>query len=505
MNQLSKVILMLFFTTSVNGQTLQDALRYSTDDLSGTARYTSMGGTFGALGGDFGAFQNNPAAGSVFENTQLGITVSNIKNQNNASYLDSNYQIIHRDIDFDQLGFVLVLKNSQKNPNVDLDQPWSKISFAFNYQKTANFNDSFEADGYNTNGIDQYFLDNARGITLENFILMDDESHSDLYSYLGENYGFNAQQGYLGFQSYIIDSKENTDLNILYVSNVYSSSAGYFHEYVVSRDGGIKKYTFNFSGEYLNKFNVGININSHKLEYREIIDFYESNYSDDSAINSFSFNNELFTYGTGISYQLGTIAKINENIRLGLSYHSPTWFSITEETKQYVLSNEGLDIDTDDVINTFPNYRLKTPSKYSGSFAYVFSKKGLISVEYTQVNYNKVKFNEPNDYYLENQNDLIINNLNLAGILRVGGEYRFGNYSIRAGYIKQDATLKNFDNSTTSSSIGAGINFGGSLLDLSLVVSNNQIQQQLFSSGLTDNITLNKEQLTVRLSYILKL
>ena len=494
-----KAILLLFFVTSMNGQTFQDILRYSTSDLNGTARYTAMGGAFGALGGNFSALQNNPAAGSVFEHTQFSITTSSIRNQTNATYFGSSYQTNNKDSEFDQVGFALILKNTEESP-------WSKIGFAFDYQKTANFNNVFEADGYNTNGVDQYFLNNAQGFELSNFQIRSNENESDLYSFLGESVGFDAQQGFLGYQSFIIDALADESTNTAYISNVSPESEGYFHEYVTQRSGGIKKYTFNFSGEYLNKYHVGININSHKLEYRELNNFYESNYSNTSTLNTFRFNNELLSFGDGFSFQVGAIAKLNKQIRFGLSYESPTLFSIKEETTQFVASNDGNNITIEpDVINIYPEYRFKTPSKYSGSFAYVFGLKGLISVDYTQVNYDKAQFDEPNDDFLNQENEVIIQNVNAAGVLRVGGEYRFGNYSIRAGYIKQGATLKNFDNSSSTKSIGGGINFGGSSLDLSIVSSEFRGQQQLFSMGLTDAIDLKRERFTIGLTYTLKL
>ena len=494
-----KAILLLFFVTSINGQSLQDILRYSSSDLNGTARYTAMGGAFGALGGDFGALDNNPATGSVFEHTQFSITTSSIRNRTNANYFGSSYETKYSDSEFDQVGFALVLKNT-------VESQWSKISFAFNYQKTSNFNDAFEADGYNFTGVDEYFLNSAQGYELSNFQIRPGENESDLYSFLGENVGFDAQQGFLGYQSFIIDAVVDESTNTVYISNVSPATEGYIHEYVTQRSGGIKKYTFNFSGEYLNKYNVGININSHKLEYRQVNDFYEGNYADSSTLNAFRFNNELLSFGEGVSFQVGAIAKLNKQIRFGLSYESPTWFSVTEETIEFAASNDGSNITIEpDVINTYPEYRFKTPSKYSGSFAYIFGQKGLISVDYTQVNYDKAQFNEPNDDSLNEQNDVIIQNVNAAGILRIGGEYRFGNYSIRAGYINQGASLKNFDNSSSSKSIGGGINFGGSSLDLSIVSSEFNGQQQLFSTGLTDNIDLKKERFTVGLTYTLKL
>ena len=59
MNQFHKAILLSFFTVSVNAQSLKDVIRYSTPNLTGTARFTAMGGAFGALGGDLSA-QSKP-------------------------------------------------------------------------------------------------------------------------------------------------------------------------------------------------------------------------------------------------------------------------------------------------------------------------------------------------------------------------------------------------------------------------------------------------------------
>ena len=51
--------------------------------MSGSARYISMGGAFGALGGDVSAISDNPAGSSVFLNTEIGGTI----NYNNFKYM----------------------------------------------------------------------------------------------------------------------------------------------------------------------------------------------------------------------------------------------------------------------------------------------------------------------------------------------------------------------------------------------------------------------------------
>ena len=48
------------------GQDLTDALRYSTGETQGTARFKSMSGAFGALGGDMSAVSINPAGSAIF-------------------------------------------------------------------------------------------------------------------------------------------------------------------------------------------------------------------------------------------------------------------------------------------------------------------------------------------------------------------------------------------------------------------------------------------------------
>jgi hypothetical protein len=51
---------------SILAQDITDAVRYSMDDIQGTARFRAMGGAFGALGGDMSAVNINPAGSVIF-------------------------------------------------------------------------------------------------------------------------------------------------------------------------------------------------------------------------------------------------------------------------------------------------------------------------------------------------------------------------------------------------------------------------------------------------------
>lgn len=52
--------------TTIQSQDITDAIRFSQDNLNGTARFRAMSGAFGALGGDFSSLNVNPAGSEIF-------------------------------------------------------------------------------------------------------------------------------------------------------------------------------------------------------------------------------------------------------------------------------------------------------------------------------------------------------------------------------------------------------------------------------------------------------
>ncbi len=61
------LLAIIIVTTKTYAQNEIDALRYSSSDLSGTARYTGMGGAFGALGGEFSGLSSNPGGIGMYQ------------------------------------------------------------------------------------------------------------------------------------------------------------------------------------------------------------------------------------------------------------------------------------------------------------------------------------------------------------------------------------------------------------------------------------------------------
>ena len=76
MKKIFLTVTAIFAVGVLFAQNINDALRYSTTNTTGTARFSALGGAFGALGGDLSALNINPASGAVFTRNTTSFTLS---------------------------------------------------------------------------------------------------------------------------------------------------------------------------------------------------------------------------------------------------------------------------------------------------------------------------------------------------------------------------------------------------------------------------------------------
>ena len=205
------VLTLLLYTNLTLGQYIEDALRYARPQLKGTARFVALGGAFNALGGDMSAISENPAAAAVFLHSELGVSLNYTKNKIDAGYFNNFRNINSGATNIDQFGIVFVMTNGSSD--------FSKLSFAYNFKGDQRFDSKFNAYGVNpSRGIDDYFLSFAQGVRFVNIYLAEGERVPYVYQYLGDNIGFDAQQAFLGYQSYIINPSFEVSNNTDYIS-----------------------------------------------------------------------------------------------------------------------------------------------------------------------------------------------------------------------------------------------------------------------------------------------
>ncbi|SFU34238.1 Long-chain fatty acid transport protein [Pustulibacterium marinum] len=508
MKKFAFLFIMVTSVAIVNAQDITDALRYSSDELSGSARVRSMSGAFGALGGDISSITINPAGSAVMLTSEAGLTIGNYNTQNENTFFGNNTSDTKDQFDLSQAGVVLVYNNTDQNAK------WGRMSLGFNYENSNNYSNRNFIKGLNTNnGIDKYFLAYAQGVSLENIDLLPNETVDDLYQWLGENYGFAEQQAFLGYQAYIIDPVSSDNLNSDYNSNAYYT--GLDQEYTLETKGANRKFTVNFATEYDKKLYLGINLNFHSIDLKKETYLSEIGFDADSPLQETGFKNYLETYGNGFSLQAGAIYKATKNLRLGAVYQSPTWYRINEELSQGVF---GISIDENgneyspdvvypNVTNIYEAYKLTTPGKFTGSLSYVFGKAGLLSFDYIRKDYSNTKFRPVNDAYFSTQNNQISNSLQATNSYRLGGEARIERLSLRAGYRFEESPYKNESTvgDLTGYSFGFGYNFGATTLDLSYDIAEQDSNYQLYSVGLTDSAAVNSKFQTIMLSLNFKI
>ena len=500
MKKLGLLIIGILSMSNIYAQDIADAVRFSQDEIQGSARFRALSGAFGALGGEMSAVSLNPAGSAIFNRSHASFSLSNLSIDNEVTFFEGLSTSSESKFDLNQAGAVFVFNNTDQNSD------WKKFTIAIAYDKTGNYDDNWFARGTNNNSIDGYFLDFAQGLRLDEISGFPDEFLEDAYADIGSSFGYGNQQAFLGYESFILEPTEDADANTNYSSNI---AAGTFNQsYQKIETGYNGKFTFNAATQYGDNLYLGLNLNAHFINYERFTSFNERNSNQGSLVTDVDFDNSLFTTGNGFSFQIGAILKLTKDFRAGLTYQSPTWFNIIEETSQFISTVISDDAGTDritinpSIINLFPDYTLQTPGKITGSLAYVFGTKGLLSFDYARKDYSNTKFKPTSDPFFSAQNEAMSDILQATNTYRVGGEYRYKQVSFRGGYRFEESPYENEDfyGNLSGYSLGLGYSFGSTRLDLTYDHSQRTIDNQLYSIGLTDAATVDAKNSNITLS-----
>ena len=511
---MKKIFLSLLLGSSIvtiaQETTINDALRYSISNLNGTARFRGMSGAFGAVGGDLSSISVNPAGSIFFANNFASVSGSNYNAHNSSNYFGTKTKDDNSTVDLNQIGAVLIFNDKSGKSN------WSKIAVAINYENANDFDNSLYSASVNpTNSIGNYFIDKAQGLPLEYMELQPGETITDLYTYLGETsgLGFPAQQAMLGYQAFLFEANDPADLNnVDYYTNV-PTDGNYFQDNYVTSSGFNGKLSANVATGYKDKLFLGMNLNVHFTDYMKTTSVYEENnnplYSTGLTVTDIQFDNELYTYGSGFSLNLGAIYKFTESFRAGVAFESPTWYKLNDELTQQLIVNttDGTDnfqnVIAPNVVNIYETYKIQTPCKLTLSGAYIFNKKGLISIDYAMRDYSNTKFKPTNDSFYRDLNIQMSNQLDKTYELRIGGEYKIKQWSVRGGYRFEESPYK-VDyamGDLTGYSAGLGYNFGKSKLDVSYANDHRNHNLAFISSGMNDTARIRTTNNNVTLTY----
>ena len=429
-----------------SAQATFDVLKLSETELSGSSRYMSMAGAFGALGGDASALNVNPGGIGIFRSSDISATM----NLNFLSTKSGDYQkLTDTKFYFNNVAYV-----GSMRINSDF---FKYFNWGFSFNRIKSFNRRYQG-GYGTGP--NYSLTNkiANNLNAGGWI----ENDLSVDSYDGNiYYDSNAPWlGILAYQSYLLNAYSDGSLAGLAGPNT-SGTANFY----VDERGHTDEYNITLGGNFKNVFYWGLNFGITDLRfdsyqyYSEELDnadIYDYRFDDGRTTNGYvgyDLQSYQETRGTGYNFKLGVIVKPVNQLRIGAAFHTPTYFDLKDLYK--VRSGFDLQADGDSQMyqgstetgeeGYYDEYRytIKTPWRFIGSVAVIPSNKGMISFDYEYVGANTMRCGDKGGYNYTDTEHQIKDQLQPSHILRVGGELRpTSHLSIRAGYSYQTSPVK---------------------------------------------------------------
>ena len=430
---------------SLLAQNEVDALRYAQTTYGGTARYVGMGGAFGALGADASTLSTNPAGLGLYRKSELTFTPTLYNGSTSATYNGSTNKDNKYNFNFGNWGFILNVPKGKDDTKAE----WKSISFGIGYNRQNNFNNRFLIDGKTTEKslLDQYVA-NANGTNPNNL----DQFKEDL-----------------AYQTYLIDTiphdATHTQSN-QYFSNINHGKISQTKSRETS--GGMGETFFSFGANYNNKLYLGATIGYSKIKYNETTVYTEKD--NDTAktgnpayysldLNNFRVDENLSTTGKGFNVKVGAIYSVTDWLRIGGAVHTPTFYSLTD-----VYSDSVTAAYTNWKTKTYSSpsglfdYSLTTPFKAIGSLGFIINKIGVISADYEYVNYSQARLSADKGGF-KDANKAIQSKYTSASNIRLGTEWRFEPFSIRAGYSLYGSPYQKGINDGARSTYSFGIGY----------------------------------------------
>ncbi len=445
-------------------QNVGDALRYSRIQNYGTARMAGVGGAFSALGADFGSASLNPAGMAMFRSDEFMFTPGVYFSSTNAT-MDVNGAESYDDeatrLRFANIGLVF-------NTKKDESSKWRTINFGFGYNQLANFSQN------------TYYEGRANGTILNNWYdiaapyLASGGDPEGLYP-LGEGLAYNA--GAIYFQ----DGLPSYDF-------LGSTDAPSDRTHSVNTRGNHGEMTFSLAGNYMDRVMIGGSIGVPFVNYRQDATYTERDPGGGYDGNVLYFDNLAYsdylrTNGVGFNAKLGATFRINQMLRIGGAFHSPTFFNLTDNFsaeleynyEDQTASGAIADYSGNDNAAADPfNYGLRTPWKGIFGGAVLFKKYGFITADVEYTDYSSAHFNltkESNDAdtkaFERDLNAQVSRDLQPAMNYKFGAEAVLDIFRLRAGYnLLGNPITDSTDDFNTAITVGAGIRKSSFYLDL---------------------------------------
>jgi len=461
-------ILIILFNKqqTLKSQNEEDALNISYTYYLGTSRGLATGNALTSIIADQSAIIKNPASLGKYVKSELAFTPY-------VSFAYTSSEFYNKDnfdfkLSFKVSNFGIVL--SHKN---DENSDFKYVNFSFSYNRLIDYNKYVKISGYNSeSSLVDYFVKISEG-----------KKPNELNPFV---------EG-MGYDAWLFDYDSSSNK---YYSALLGNGVNQIKQ--INYKGGIGEYNFSLATNFLNTIFLGCGIGIRKARFITFSDYSEKDPKEIDAIKFFeyfTYSKEIEHIGKGINFKIGAIFAPVNFFRLGLSFHSPTFYDLDLDYSFKIKSkfSDTMDYRTSDIkprVGEY-DYQVITPFKAIGSLGFLIPKDNKpfinIGIEGEIINYKHIRL-RANDYFFEDENDAINNIYSLAWSSGAGIEFFLYPFVFRIShnyYLSPYSSNQPNKNSHTQLYAGGiGFIFENSYWDLSFGIIQKKYKEFLYDPNL---------------------
>ena len=458
----------LSWTGKVSAQTEVDALRYSRQEFGGSARVQGMAGVQTALGADISSLSVNPAGLGLYRRSEIsfspGISLNGTQSSLNGRTSTTDQRSV---LNIPSLGVVFTNRKTDEE-----EGDWRSGAFGIGLTRLNNFQNRYSYSGpvNETQSFIQYLGETA---------IANNRTQADLDNEFDD--GIYSLEG-LGYATYLIGvnriPNDPNNPNGGAREEVYVEAQGNTTQSeTVTNKGAQNQWDFSYGASYRDKIFLGASVGLSTVNFSQERVYRESDTDSQTDFQDLALRDQFTTRGSGVNLKIGVIARPIDAIRLGLSVQTPTFYTLRDTyTTSLSTTLTGNQTDTYDEQMTPGDYEynLTTPMRANGGVAVFVGKHGFLSADVEYVNYSGARLESNNgDDSFSGTNDIIKNTYQSALNFKVGGEYRYNIFRLRAGYALYGDPYKSsgYDRQKQYITAGAGIRQDNRFFDVALVNS----------------------------------
>lgn len=423
-----------------------DIFNSSTTQFSlGTARSAAMAGAMTSLGADASSMSINPAGMGMYRSNEIVFTpmMTFSRAKSNAATFEGNSK--NR---FGIGNFSMVAKLRESSTGV------TAINMGIAYNRLADFNYKYSFATQGTAGSSSIADIFAGQLAAGQITSTQLKGNYDGAGYfMWDRFDPTYWGAILGYKTGLIN-----DSNGGWGRDMIGSAAGVDGYTTVESKGSAGEWVWSLGMNFGSKFYLGFSLGAATINRERHIYYGEGyNYTTDPALNyqmeHFNYDQVAKMKGTGVNFKIGAIYRPIESLRIGVAFHTPTYYSVTYSyqggmTSEIKANNNVDDYKLDSNGYIRPPFSEETvvlvddgdyswsytsPTRLMFGVSYTIAKQLILSVDYERDWYNSMRLKD--SPYGALYKGYIKDTFKGSNTVRAGAEWRFiPQMAVRMGY-----------------------------------------------------------------------